>query len=86
MVTDWLLDELESLLVWLANLMPDISIDGAWSGVGFFLSQLTALNYWLPISELAAFVGGVFILVPLLVGATFVTWVLSFIRGGSARA
>lgn len=86
MIFEWLMDAIETLLVWLAGVLPDVSIEGAWSGFDSLLTQLTALNYWLPISELAVFVGGIFLLVPVLLGGSLLAWLVAFIRGGSARA
>lgn len=86
MIFDWIMDALESLLTWFAGVLPDVSVSGAWTGFESLLGQLTALNYWLPISELAVFVGGVFLLVPVLLGGSLLAWLVAFIRGGSARA
>ena len=86
MVFDWILDRLEALLTWFAGVLPDVTVSDAWGGFSSLLSQLTALNYWLPISKVATFVGAIFLLVPVLLGGSLVAWLVAFIRGGSARA
>lgn len=84
MIVEWLLDMLEAAFNWIAGLFPTSSFDpGALFGGA--LQHLGALNYFLPIAELAALVLAFTVLFPFFMGTTLLLWLIALIRGGSAR-
>lgn len=86
MILDALIDWATSALVWLGGLLPsgDVFTEiGQWSLV---MNSLAAINYYLPIFEVFTAVLAVLYVLPLLLGATLVLWLVGFIRGGSSRA
>lgn len=84
MIVEWLLDIIENGFIWITQFFPTSSFDpGAMFGGA--LSNLGALNYFLPIAELAAVVLAFALLFPFFMGTTLFLWLVALIRGGSAR-
>lgn len=85
MITDALLGFIESGITWSVGGLPLASGQpfGAWSLV---VDNLGAMNYFLPVAELFAFVIGVSVVFPALAGVSLLVWLVALIRGGSARA
>lgn len=84
MITEALLDMIQGAASWLVGLLPVGTVDSG-TGWGDLVSNLTALNYWLPIGEVAAVVIAVFALFPVVMGVSLAIWLVALIRGGSAR-
>lgn len=86
MIVDTILDWLEAAFIWLGGLLPAWDPGAFLDNFDLVTSNLAALNYFLPISELFAAVIAVFYLLPAFLGVTLVVWLVALIRGGSARA
>jgi hypothetical protein len=84
-IIEWLLDFIETALVWLGGLFPDVDLSGFTSGWGLVLGYLGDLNYFLPIAEVFAVTIAVFMVFPALMGVSLVAWLIALIRGGSSR-
>lgn len=84
MVIEWLLDFFEAGFNFIVGLFPT-NVPNPVELFGGALGYLGDLNYFLPITELAAAVIGVIIIAPLFLGVTLSTWLIALIRGGSSR-
>lgn len=85
MIVEWILDIIETGLVWLAGLFPTYTGANPISSWGGFLGALGDMNYFLPIAEVFAITLAVFVLFPALMGVSLLAWLVAFIRGGSSR-
>ena len=83
MVTEALLDFIESAVAWMVGLFPTDSTD-VWTYVNAIADNLGALNYFLPISETLVLVIAVFALFPIFLGVTLALWVAAQLRGSSS--
>lgn len=84
MITDALLDLLESLTGWVAGLLPTDDVVGA-DNIGF--QVFSGANYFFPLAELSAVVLGILALGLPLALVSLVIWLLvGVLRGGSAKA
>jgi hypothetical protein len=79
-ITEWLLDMFESVILWMIGLLPFSDVN-AWDGILTVVDGAAALNYWLPISELLTFVTGVLSVLPAFLVVTLAVWVWKMIRG-----
>lgn len=84
MLIEWLLDALELGFIFALELLPGGTTEWV-SNVGTILSNLGALNYFLPIAEAFVVVVGILLVFPVFMGTTFLIWILALLRGGSAR-
>jgi hypothetical protein len=84
MVTDALLDMLETAVAFFLEPLPDWS-DDPFSTWGTVLGHLGDINYYLPVSEVFLFTLSIIVLAPLLMGINFGVWLLALLRGGSSR-
>ena len=83
MILDKLADLLASLLAALVGLLPQghLGLDGveaAWE-------SMFALNYFLPIAEVAIIVLTVIAFAPAFIVTTLTFWVIALVRGGNAK-
>lgn len=85
MVVDALFGAVQGLLTWLAGLFPSWSLPNPLEAWGSVMSNLTALNYFLPIAEVFTVTLSVFVLFPALMGVSLLAWIVALIRGGSSR-
>lgn len=84
MITDFLLDLLESLVNWFAGLLPTDDIFGA-QNIGFQI--FSGANYFFPLAELGSVILGIIALGLPLAGVSVVLWlVVGVVRGGSPKA
>lgn len=86
MITDFFINLWTSICTGLASSLPvSTPFDAASSGAGW--SMFTAMNYFLPISELLSVFAGVFLLGGPMMLVTLTIWVLvGVLRGGATRA
>jgi len=84
MLVEWLLDMVQTVLLWAAGPLPEHQL-GYLDGFAMTLSNLGALNYFLPIQETVAVVVGVLVLFPVFMGVNFALWCVALLRGGSSR-
>lgn len=85
MIIDFLFGLIEGLLTWLAGLFPSAP-DLPWlDNLSTLLSNLGALNYFLPIAELVTVVAAVMLVFPFFAGTSLLLWILAQLRGSSAR-
>ncbi len=84
MVIEWLLDFIEGGFNLIVGLFPVTDFNPV-ALLGSALSMIGGLNYFMPIGELVGlFVAFMALGAPFLV-TTVVVWIVSFIRGSSAR-
>lgn len=82
MIVEWLLDALEAALVWIGGLLPSSSFNpvaslaSAWTVLG-------DVNYFFPVAELTALIGGFLLLGAGWATVTVVLWIWAQIRGSS---
>ena len=84
MLIYWALAGVGVLLSGAANLLPNWGLDPT-GGLSTALQNISALNYFLPISEVFTAVLAGFSVVPVLFGINMSLWVVAFLRGGSSR-
>ena len=84
MIIEWLLDMLEAGWTFVTGFFPLTSFNPVDSFSGA-LQHLGDLNYFIPITELAAAVLAAVIIFPAFAGVTLFLWLVAFIRGGSSR-
>lgn len=85
MLIEWLLDLLEEVLLWVADLFPESSWNPA-EMFGGALAVLGDVNYFFPVAELALMVAAFLMLgIPFAV-VTLVLWLIGVVRGASVRA
>lgn len=83
MITDALLDMLESLVNWVAGILPNDDVFG--NGLGFQI--FSGANYFFPLAELSTLIFGVIALGLPLALVSLVIWILvGIVRGGGAKA
>lgn len=84
MITDAFLDLLETLVSWVAGLLPTDNVLGA-DNIGFAI--FSGANYFFPLAELSVVVLGVIALGLPMALVSLVIWLLvGVVRGGSAKA
>ena len=84
MITDFLLDLLESLVNWFAGMLP---VDNTVNGEGLGFQIFSGANYFFPLAELSSVVLGILALGLPLGGVSLIIWlVVGVIRGGQAKA
>lgn len=86
MITEAILDAIQGFMHWLGGLLPTWDVEAVFDSWGLVTGNLAALNYYLPISELFAFVLSVIYLLPAFLGVSLTLWLAAFVRGGSSRA
>lgn len=82
MIIEWLLDAVESVLTWLAGLLPSSTFNPA-DSLRSAWSVLTDVNYFFPVAELTALIGGFLMLGAGWAVVTLCIWVWAQIRGSS---
>jgi hypothetical protein len=85
MIVEWLLDAIQAAIEFVLNLLPSGNEIPFIDNLNSLLSNLGAMNYFLPISETFNLVVGVFLVFPLLMGVSLSLWILAQVRGSSAR-
>jgi hypothetical protein len=85
-IVDTLLGAFQTVVLWAVSGLPSAGDAGPFAGWNLVISNLGAMNYFLPIAELFAFVIGISVVFPALAGVTLLVWLVTFLRGGSARA
>jgi hypothetical protein len=83
-IIEWLLDMVEAVFNFVAGLFPSTTFNPV-TLFGGALAHLGDLNYFLPITELAAVVLAFVVLFPVFMGTTLFLWLVALIRGGSSR-
>lgn len=85
MITDLLFGFVQAGVTWSVGGLPTVSGEpfAGWNAV---VANLGAMNYFLPVSELFAFVIGISVVFPALAGVSLLVWLVALLRGGSARA
>lgn len=85
MIIDAILGALQSALVWLAGLFPTAPGLPWAEHIDTVMVNLGALNYFLPIAELAAVFFAVLLVFPFFAGTSLLLWILAQLRGSSSR-
>lgn len=84
MITDFLLDLLESVVSWLSSLLPTDDAVGA-ENMGFQI--FSSANYFFPLAELSAVVLGILAMGAPLAVVSLLIWLgVGVLRGGSPKA
>lgn len=83
MITDWILNALQTGLDWFSDQLPTDNTH-VWEYVNQVGSHLADLNYFLPIGEVVALVVAVFVLFPIFAGVSLLAWVYAQVRGSSS--
>lgn len=83
-ITDFLLDLLQTLVTWFAGLLPTDNVFGT-ANLGFQI--FSGANYFFPLAELGTVILGVIALGLPLAGVSIILWLLvGVLRGGSPKA
>jgi hypothetical protein len=86
MILDYLIAWFFQLLSWILAPFPDqAGLPNVAGNLTTIMSNLGALNYFLPISETFAVVIACLLLFPLFFGISITTWIYAQIRGSSPR-
>lgn len=83
MIIDLLLDFLEATVAFAVSPLPTSDTD-PFAHLQTIVSNLGALNYFLPIAETVGIVVAVFALFPAFLGVTLVLWITAQLRGSSS--
>lgn len=84
MITDFLMDLLQGLVNWVADLLPTDSVFGD-QNIGFQI--FSGANYFFPLAELGSVILGIIALGLPLAGVSVLIWLLvGVLRGGSPKA
>lgn len=84
MITDALLDFFQAGMTWFIGLFPTSSFD-PFQYLAGALAQLGAINYFLPLSEMATLFVAFWVLTPTWISVTLGLFIFSQFRGSSSR-